>query len=167
MDMLPPTRIVSNLSCVQQKLNSSDQFILNANSWELPSEAVVQTWSVKKKRSQKLHKIHKKTPVLGSLFNKVQTWGFIKKEILATVFSSEFFEIFKNTFYTEQIWWLLLCSSLTPPPSSASMKRDITLPTKWISSISLGFNGDKNWLSLWTPPMLPTKCFMTYNKKDK
>ena len=45
-----------------------------------------------------------------SLFlNKVaQACNFIKKETLAPVFSCEFFEIYKNTFFTEQLRWLLL-----------------------------------------------------------
>ena len=40
---------------------------------------------------KKFHKIHTKTPV-------PQACNFIKKEALAQVFSSEFCEIFKNTF---------------------------------------------------------------------
>ena len=34
--------------------------------------------------------------------------NFIKKEILAQVFSCEFCEISKNAFFTEHLWWLLL-----------------------------------------------------------
>ena len=34
--------------------------------------------------------------------------SFIKIETLAQVLSCEFCEIFKNTFSTEQLWWLLL-----------------------------------------------------------
>ena len=33
---------------------------------------------------------------------------FIKKETLAQVFSCEFYEISKNTFFIEHLWWLLL-----------------------------------------------------------
>ena len=33
---------------------------------------------------------------------------FIKKETLAQVFSCQFCEISKNTFFTEHIWWLRL-----------------------------------------------------------
>ena len=39
--------------------------------------------------------------------NKVaglQACNFIKKEALAQVLSYEFFEIFKNTFFTEHLW---------------------------------------------------------------
>ena len=39
--------------------------------------------------------------------NKVeglQVCNFIKKETLAQVLSCEFFEIFKNTFFTEHLW---------------------------------------------------------------
>ena len=44
------------------------------------------------------------------VFNKVagQTCNFIKKETLAQVFSCEFCEISKNTFFKEHLWWLLL-----------------------------------------------------------
>ena len=43
-------------------------------------------------------------------FNKVAGGAchFIKKETLAQVFSCEFCEIFKNTFFIEYLWWLLL-----------------------------------------------------------
>ena len=37
-----------------------------------------------------------------------QACNFIKKETLAQVFSCEFCEIFKNTFFTEHLRWLLL-----------------------------------------------------------
>ena len=35
---------------------------------------------------------------------RCQAYNFIKKEILAQVFSCEFYEIFKNTFFTEHLW---------------------------------------------------------------
>ena len=38
---------------------------------------------------------------------KLQAYNFIKKETL--VFSCEFCEIPKNTFFTEQFWWLNSC----------------------------------------------------------
>ena len=42
-------------------------------------------------------------------FNKVAgACNFIEKETLAQVFSCEFCEISKNTFFIEQLWWLLL-----------------------------------------------------------
>ena len=53
--------------------------------------------------SQKFHKIHRKTPVPQSLF-KPQACKFIKKETLAQVFSCDFCEVFKNTFFTEHLW---------------------------------------------------------------
>ena len=37
-------------------------------------------------------------------FNKVRACNFIKKEALAQVFSCEFCEISKNTFFTEHLW---------------------------------------------------------------
>ena len=38
-------------------------------------------------------------------FNKVAGLNFIKKETLAQVFSCEFCEISKNTFFIEHLWW--------------------------------------------------------------
>ena len=35
---------------------------------------------------------------------KLQAWGLIKKETLAQVFSCEFCEISKNTFFTDRLW---------------------------------------------------------------
>ena len=49
-----------------------------------------------KKCSQKFHKFHRKTPVLKP--------HFIKKEALVRVFSCEFCEISKNTFFSEHLW---------------------------------------------------------------
>ena len=41
----------------------------------------------------------------GLFFNKVAgACNFIKKEALAQVFSSEFCQISKNTFFTEHVW---------------------------------------------------------------
>ena len=48
----------------------------------------------KKMCSWKFHKIHRKTPVPETL---------LKKETLVQVFSCEFCEISKNTFFTEHI----------------------------------------------------------------
>ena len=41
------------------------------------------------------------------IFNKTAggTCNFIKKETLAQVLSCEFYEISKNTFFTEHLWW--------------------------------------------------------------
>ena len=39
-----------------------------------------------------------------SFWIKLQAWNFIKKETLAQVFSGEFCEISKNTFFTEHLW---------------------------------------------------------------
>ena len=40
--------------------------------------------------------------------NKVEACDFVKKETLAQVFACEFCEIFKKTFFMENLWWLLL-----------------------------------------------------------
>ena len=56
-----------------------------------------------KRGSNKFRKIHKKAPVPESLFllklPQPQTCNFIKKETLAQVFSCEFYEICKSTFF--------------------------------------------------------------------
>ena len=41
---------------------------------------------------------------------KSQSWNFINKDTLAQVFSCEFCEISKSTFFIEYLWWLLLNS---------------------------------------------------------
>ena len=50
------------------------------------------------------------TCVRVSFLIKLQAWGLklIKKETLAQVFSCEFYEVSKNTFFIEYFWWLLL-----------------------------------------------------------
>ena len=65
----------------------------------------------KKMCSWKSHKIHRKTPVPETFFNKEllkkrlwpQACNFIKKETLVQVFSCKFCEISKNTFFIEHI----------------------------------------------------------------
>ena len=67
-------------------------------------------WSTRSshwRRSLKFRKIHGKTRVSECLFQwscRPQDWNFIKKEALAQVFSCEFWEIYKNTFFTERLW---------------------------------------------------------------
>ena len=48
----------------------------------------------------KILQIHRKTTVLESL---LEACNFIKKETLAQVLSSQFCEIFQNTFFTEHL----------------------------------------------------------------
>ena len=65
--------------------------IKNSPITEAATRAVLQercTW--------KFRKIHRKIPV-------PEACNFIKKETLAEVFSFEFCEIFKNTFFTEHL----------------------------------------------------------------
>ena len=49
------------------------------------------------------------TKLFSSVMN--EAYNFIKKWALAQVFSCEFCEIFKNTFFIEHLCWLLLKSS--------------------------------------------------------
>ena len=65
----------------------------------------------KKMCSWKFHKIHRKSPVPETIWpatllkNRLwsQACNFITKEVLVQVFSYEFCEISKNTFFTEHI----------------------------------------------------------------
>ena len=50
---------------------------------------------------EKIRKLHKEIPVLESLFKKVSR----NKETPAQVFSCEFCEAFKNTFFAEHLRW--------------------------------------------------------------
>ena len=63
-------------------------------------------YSVRKCVLRNFAKIHRKTPVLESCVE--WSCNVIKKETLVQVFSCEFCEISKNTFFTEHLWWLLL-----------------------------------------------------------
>ena len=47
-------------------------------------------------------------PMIRSSRPVAGAYNFIKKETPAQVFSCEFCEISKNTFFTEHLWWLLL-----------------------------------------------------------
>ena len=49
-----------------------------------------------------------KVSFLIKLQAKAKTYNFIKKDTLAVVFSDEFCEIIKNTFFIEYLRWLLL-----------------------------------------------------------
>ena len=44
--------------------------------------------------------------------SRPEACNFIKKETLAQVFSCEFYEISKNTFFIEYLWWLRLVYNL-------------------------------------------------------
>ena len=50
---------------------------------------------------EKIHKFQKKTSVLESFFNKISR----NKETPAQVLSCEFYEAFKNNFFTEHLRW--------------------------------------------------------------
>ena len=61
----------------------------------------------RKRWSQKIRKLHRKTSVSESLFNKLAglACNFIKKDALALVFSGEFCEFSKNSFFTTECLW--------------------------------------------------------------
>ena len=68
------------------------------------AEAVVRKCSVKEVFLKILQNSQENTCARASFLIKLQ---FIKKQTLAQVFSCEFCELFKNTFFIENHWWLL------------------------------------------------------------
>ena len=71
-------------------------------------EVVVQRYSVKKVFFKISQNSQENTCVRISFSIKLQACYFIEKETLTQVFSCEFCEILKNTFFIEHLWWLLL-----------------------------------------------------------
>ena len=66
----------------------------------------------KKKVFWKISRNSQENTFVGvSSFIKLQVCNLIKKEIPSQAFSSEFWEIFKNSFFIEHIRWLLLSIS--------------------------------------------------------
>ena len=47
-------------------------------------------------------------------YSRPEACNLIKKETLAQVFSCEFYEIYKNTFFTEHLWATASFNSATP-----------------------------------------------------
>ena len=61
--------------------------------------------------SQKYHKIHKKTPVLEFLFDKVaglKAYNFNKKRLLHRCFPVNIAKFLRTALFIEHLWWLLL-----------------------------------------------------------
>ena len=89
----------------QKSAYSSEAFQRYSGSKILKTDGLCMKLNIQKQPPEvfckKFCKIHRKTPVPETLFNKVA--GFIKKESLAQVFSCEFCEISKNTFFTEHL----------------------------------------------------------------
>ena len=77
----------------------------NGNELEVYAEAVVQRCSVKKVFSEISKNSHENTCARDSFLItlQAQACNFIKKEFLAQVFSCEFCEISKNTFFKENL----------------------------------------------------------------
>ena len=69
-----------------------------------------------KRCSNKLHKIHRKTPVPKSFFNKIaglRTAALLKKRCLSQVLSCEFCEMYTNTLFENTSGRLLLILFVT------------------------------------------------------
>ena len=83
----------------------------------------------------KFRNIHRKTPVLESRFNNVaglKTWNFIKNETPTQVFSYEYCEIFKNTYFDEYLRISTSISFYTP-----SKHQEPFCGIKWVNDICL------------------------------
>ena len=63
---------------------------------------------------------------------QAETCNFIKKQALTQVFSSEFCEMFRNTFFVENLWWLIL----THIPQHLPLKYHMILQTHSFGTIS-------------------------------
>ena len=95
------------------------------------TEAVTPKCSVKKEFLEISQNTQESTCARVSfLINFILISNFIKKETLAQVFSCEFYEIFKNTFFIEQLRWLLAfwsqCLSLKILESTAKPSKIFT-----------------------------------------
>ena len=107
-----------------------------------------------KKVYLKIHKIHKKTPALGS---QTKACNFIKKGTLPQVFSCEFCEISKNTFFTEHLratasvdtykatYWLLISRTATEKLNKKNMYRKIWRSFFWLRVFWKKIITDKIW----------------------
>ena len=102
---------------------------------KIDSEAVVQRWSDKKL-------------FLEISQNSDLTWNFIWKETLAQVFSDEFCEISKYTFFIKHLWWLLLqifhlCKSKSKWKMFQLLKGDLQMFGNCYTEIDLC--SERNW----------------------
>ena len=83
--------------------------LLMVTSWSTSGNVQKQPLEVfyNKNCFQKFRNIYRKTLVLGSPFSKVaglKTCDFIKKRLQNRMFSGEYCEIFKNTYFKEHLW---------------------------------------------------------------
>ena len=65
------------------------------------AKVYLETLRIDKISSERLQKNFKK---VFRAYSPKKASNFVKKEALAQVFSCEFCEIFKNTFFTEHVW---------------------------------------------------------------
>ena len=97
---------------VKARFSHSEELRSNVKIWyqisreNLNPEAVAQRCSVKKVFLEITQNSQENTCARVSFVIKLQaeTCNFIKKETLAQVFSCEFCEISKKTFFTEHLW---------------------------------------------------------------
>ena len=82
--------------------------------------------------------ISQENTCIGAFFNKVagsHNCNFIKKRLLTQVFSSEFCQLFKKTYFVEDLW---TASSETPAPLSKNTP-SFTEHLQWLILTFSGF----------------------------
>ena len=76
----------------------------NLISWNSYKICKKKTSTIKKKWIQKRINLLLTEYIFSKKSTKPEAWNFIKKEALAQLFSCEFSEISKNTFFPEHLW---------------------------------------------------------------
>ena len=106
-----PLKNTSRMQCTQtlwiHVMSSRKNWVAHMNWMNgKKSEAFIRRCSEKKVFLKTSQNSQENIFARASFFCRPQ--NFIKKETLAQVFTCEFREIFKNTFFIKHLWWLLL-----------------------------------------------------------
>ena len=89
---------IFRLSCFWRKLTNDWFWRVHISDWLYQKQPPEMLY--KKSYSWKFHNIHKKTPASEPLYDNIA--GFVKKR-LQQIFSSEYCEIFKNTYFEQHL----------------------------------------------------------------
>ena len=122
-----------------KRVSSWGQLLVEVLSEHIRPETVTRRCSVKKVPLKITQNSQESISVRVSFLIRLQVkaCNFIKKETLTQVFSCEFGEIFKNTFFIEYLWWLLLYDTLSISFFITSVKVNhlSANPTKWSNTL--------------------------------
>ena len=122
-----------------KRVSSWGQLLVEVLSEHIRPETVTRRCSVKKVPLKITQNSQENISVRVSFLIRLQVkaCNFIKKETLTQVFSCEFGEIFKNTFFIEYLWWLLLYDTLSISFFIPSVKVNhlSANPTKWSNTL--------------------------------